>query len=63
MTTDEMVDKLAYFKALNAFLAMAEKTVEGFLEYDCERNIMTREQFEILLKLSSAIKDADLELI
>ena len=63
MTTNEMIDKLAYFKALNAFLAMEEKTVEGFIDYDCERNIMTREQFNALLKLSSAIKDANLELI
>lgn len=63
MTTNEMIDKLAYFKALNTFLAMAEKTIEGFIDYDCEHNIMTREQFNALLKLSSAIKDADLELI
>lgn len=63
MTTNEMIDKLAYFKALNAFLAMAEKTVEGFIDYDCEHNIMTREQFSAIIKLSSAIHDADLKLI
>lgn len=63
MTINEMIGKLAYFKALNAFLAMAEKTVEGFIDYDCEHNLMTREQFNALLKLSSAIHDADLELI
>lgn len=63
MTTNEMIDKLAYFKALNTFLTMTEKTVEVFIDYDCEHNFMTREQFNALLKLSSAIKDADLELI
>lgn len=63
MTTNEMIDKLAYFKALNTFLAMAEKTVEGFIDYDCEHNLMTREQFKALVRLSSAIHDADLALI
>lgn len=63
MTTNEMIDRLAYFKALNEFLEIAEKTVEEFIDYDCEHNIMTREQFNALLKLSLAIKDADFKII
>lgn len=63
MTTDKAIDKYTFIKTLNTFLSVAERTVEDFIDYDCEMNILTREQFNALLKLSSAIKDADLALI
>lgn len=63
MPTDRTIDKYTFIKTLNTFLSVAERTVEDFIDYDCEMNILTREQFNALLKLSSAIKDADLELI
>ena len=63
MTTNGMIDKFAYIKALDLFLTSAEKVLEEFINYDCENNILTRKQFNTLLKLSLAIKDADLELI
>lgn len=63
MTTNEMIDKYAFIKALNTFLRASERVIEDFISYDNDTNILTREQFCALLKLSSAIENAKNELI
>lgn len=62
-TIDRQREVFAYMKALDQLIKAMDTTVERFIEYDCDHNILTREKFQALLKLHRAISEADIELI